>query len=281
MRPQRLAPDFVVGGTPKSGTTTLCALLKQHPQIFMSDEKEPHFFIQKDGNNPYGLYLSPTEYQSLFKDAHHQQITGERSTWYFHNAHLAASKIKQHNKSMKLIFLFRNPIDRCYSDYWYHIWRGNIDPRIRFDDLVKDRSHWIHDANRYTINAERFVSEFSPEQIRFVLVEDLIHRIKVTLTSLCEFLKIDSSYKFDFFVRENITKYPRYPALLPFWGAPTSYASWRDKLNAAARSKLLFSKKAKKPKMSPASRQLLIALYHDEIYSFGKVIGRDVSYWLE
>src|SRR5579872_578348 len=37
-------PDFFVIGHPKCGTTALYAMLKRHPQIYMSDVKEPQFF---------------------------------------------------------------------------------------------------------------------------------------------------------------------------------------------------------------------------------------------
>ena len=37
-------PNFFVLGAPKCGTTTLHEVLTAHPHIFMTKEKEPHFF---------------------------------------------------------------------------------------------------------------------------------------------------------------------------------------------------------------------------------------------
>ena len=37
-------PNFLIIGAPRSGTTTLFALLKQHPQIYFPKIKEPSFF---------------------------------------------------------------------------------------------------------------------------------------------------------------------------------------------------------------------------------------------
>jgi hypothetical protein len=37
-------PNFLIIGAAKAGTTALYSYLKQHPQIYMSPEKEPHFF---------------------------------------------------------------------------------------------------------------------------------------------------------------------------------------------------------------------------------------------
>ncbi len=37
-------PNFLLVGTAKSGTTSLYHYLKQHPEVYMSEMKEPRFF---------------------------------------------------------------------------------------------------------------------------------------------------------------------------------------------------------------------------------------------
>ena len=37
-------PNFFIVGAAKAGTTFLYYYLKQHPEIYMSPVKEPHFF---------------------------------------------------------------------------------------------------------------------------------------------------------------------------------------------------------------------------------------------
>ena len=37
-------PNFLIIGAQKAGTSALFYYLKQHPQIYMSPIKEPHFF---------------------------------------------------------------------------------------------------------------------------------------------------------------------------------------------------------------------------------------------
>ena len=39
-----LAPDFVIAGFPKCGTTALANLLGYHPEIGLTEPKEPHRF---------------------------------------------------------------------------------------------------------------------------------------------------------------------------------------------------------------------------------------------
>src|SRR5665213_879648 len=40
-------PSFFIIGAPKAGTTSLYHYLDQHPEIFMSAIKEPHFFADE------------------------------------------------------------------------------------------------------------------------------------------------------------------------------------------------------------------------------------------
>ena len=42
------SPDFFIVGGPKCGTTSLAAWLGEHPKVFMSSYKEPHYFNTDD-----------------------------------------------------------------------------------------------------------------------------------------------------------------------------------------------------------------------------------------
>ncbi len=41
---QQSLPTFVIVGAAKSGTTALYHWFNQHPEVYMSPVKEPHFF---------------------------------------------------------------------------------------------------------------------------------------------------------------------------------------------------------------------------------------------
>lgn len=49
-------PNLFVVGAPKAGTTSLWHYLRQHPDVFMSALKEPHFFTDYTplGHVPWG-----------------------------------------------------------------------------------------------------------------------------------------------------------------------------------------------------------------------------------
>jgi len=66
-------PGAFIIGQPKSGTTALYEMLKQHPQIFMPDRKEPRFFVEemlhRDAPRPGGTPKTMEEYLTWFEDA--------------------------------------------------------------------------------------------------------------------------------------------------------------------------------------------------------------------
>lgn len=59
-------PNFLVIGVPKAGTTALYQYLLQHPAVFISENKEPHFLIAQNMAWDYH-YLSAGYYSQQLK----------------------------------------------------------------------------------------------------------------------------------------------------------------------------------------------------------------------
>ena len=70
-----IRPNYFVIGAPKAGTTSLCSHLGAHPDVFMSDPKEPQFFS-------HNLHRGYEWYASLFESASGHAAVGEGSTTY-------------------------------------------------------------------------------------------------------------------------------------------------------------------------------------------------------
>jgi Sulfotransferase domain len=104
-------PNFFIVGAPKCGTTSLWCWLREHPDIFMSHVKEPHFF---NGDDNLGI-SSVTEYEALFRDARVSHIAvGEASTWYL-SSPVAVQNILQYQPAARFIVLLRNPIEMAVA----------------------------------------------------------------------------------------------------------------------------------------------------------------------
>src|SRR4051812_47746177 len=88
-------PNFFVIGVPKAGTTALHVALAQHPQLFMSEVKEPKFFMC-DGPPPArgGPGDAKTfrervwrreDYEGLFARAPEGALRGESTPFYLYD----------------------------------------------------------------------------------------------------------------------------------------------------------------------------------------------------
>lgn len=72
-----MTPNYLVIGASKCATSSLCANLGQHPDVFMTHPKEPSFF----SHDP--IYARGWDwYLSLFEDAGDVSARGEGSTSY-------------------------------------------------------------------------------------------------------------------------------------------------------------------------------------------------------
>lgn len=75
-------PDFYVIGAPKCGTTSLYHVLRQHPDVFMSRRKEPHFFTDPDHLPSSYDRMGVEAYLELFSNAPSDAVAGEASVTY-------------------------------------------------------------------------------------------------------------------------------------------------------------------------------------------------------
>jgi hypothetical protein len=106
-------PDFFVIGHPKCGTTALYAMLKRHPQIYMSDVKEPQFFASDLRNagadqRAHAGTRTLSEYMALFQVARPDQLVGDASTRHIWSPG-AAARIAAAQPEARIIAVLREP----------------------------------------------------------------------------------------------------------------------------------------------------------------------------
>src|SRR3546814_13335773 len=102
-------PNFFIVGAPKCGTTSLANWLSEHPSIFLSNPKEPHFF-DLDRRKHYKCDLA--RYEGFFNGvAPTHTMVGEATTGYL-RSHVAISEILKYAADARFIVGLRNPVDR-------------------------------------------------------------------------------------------------------------------------------------------------------------------------
>jgi hypothetical protein len=106
------APDFIIIGAQKSGTSSLHYYLDQHPDFCASSEKELHYFNR---HVHFGKPLA--EYEANFRSFRKKKHFESTPAYIYHPG--ALDLIKKTYPEIKLIAVLRDPVKRSYSA-WNH-----------------------------------------------------------------------------------------------------------------------------------------------------------------
>jgi Sulfotransferase family len=204
-------PNLFVVGAMKAGTSSLHAVLKQHPQVFMSEPKEPAYFIEP-GRRPRDLYGdSDTEdqclatYLNLFAAARNHTYVGESSTHYAKLPTLngVVDRIHAFNRNARIIYLVRDPVERTISHYWWNC-RFHAEVRSPLDAILGNPEYLAF--SHYAMQMRAYLESFSPEQIWLMTFEELCAAPDEQMGKLYEWLGLGASVvRTSEFARENAT----------------------------------------------------------------------------
>ena len=80
--PVQFPVGFVVAGTQKGGTTALATFLLEHPEIALSQAKEPHFFdTEENFATPEPDYA---RYHAMYAPRAEVRVIGDRTPIYMY-----------------------------------------------------------------------------------------------------------------------------------------------------------------------------------------------------
>ncbi len=301
-------PDFLIIGAGKSGTTSLHHYLQQHPEIFMSEVKEPNFFALEGEaavdaqQDPHQFFHYPwavrdlSQYQALFAAAAPTQRKGESSTMYLYRPE-AIGNIKKYVPDVKLVVIFRQPAERLYSRY-LHLAREDRLPTPRFEDVMDTSSLWwqrndLIKEGFYYRHLVRFFDEFPHQHIKVLLYEDLHGDAEKLIQDLYRFLEVDSGFTPQLGTRYNQSGFIKNRFYDTLVGQQSvimdSVRNLFPKVYDTARSSLLLqqllnklrAKNLHKPEISEAMwNYLTFEVYGDDIEQLQSLLQRDLTHWL-
>jgi hypothetical protein len=113
-------PSFFLLGASKAGTTSLHYYLAQHPDILMSDPKEPAFFRLEYERGPEWYW------KTYFRRYAGQRAAGDGAPQNLHLPFVAA-RIAATAPEGRLLVLCRHPVERAVSA-WRHNVRLGVEP---------------------------------------------------------------------------------------------------------------------------------------------------------
>lgn len=193
-------PNLFIIGAMKSGTSSLHLYLDEHPEIFMSQPKEPSYFVSPDQLKNYWrgmwekrFWENEAKYLSLFQGADRAKIIGESSTTYSKYPKLngVARRIKEYNSSAKFIYLMRDPVERTISHYWHTVrWEKERRSPIK---AIRENPHFL-EVSHYAMQLKEFFSFFPMDQIHELTIEAFQKNQEKHLSSLFQWLGVDKGF---------------------------------------------------------------------------------------
>ncbi|OAD23701.1 sulfotransferase [Candidatus Thiomargarita nelsonii] len=304
---KRNVPDFLFVGTGKSGTTSIHFYLKQHPQLFLPEIKEPKFFhIVSNPNQSmqkYAKYIVQDfeSYLALFDEAKTEQLCGEvtPSYLYFHN--YAIPNIKKYHpewEKLKIIIILRNPVEKAFSQYVFAKNTHGLTSETFEEGLSREPMRlktgdsppdlFYVDSSMYYSSVKAYMDSF--KEVKVFLYDELKNSPEMLMADMLSFIGANK----DFVKQMELGKRynPGQNTLVPRNFGSRVISSilnlnpslikkvLRDVLGQHQMSKAreyLF--KEKKEVMSEETAIRLRDTFREDVRRLEKLINRDLSHW--
>ncbi len=196
----RVQPNLVIIGTQKAGTTSLHNYLAQHPDIFMSQFKEPGYFLdqtdeltQGTSRNRLRLNLDDDSLLRLISLGYGgERWFGESSTYYTMHPVIGGevpANIAKRSPDAKLIYILRHPYGRIVSQF---LWgeRNNF-AQGTFNEVLEKRFDVMLAFSSYASQLKRYLAHFSKDQILVLPFEGLSNQPEALVRNVFDFLDVD------------------------------------------------------------------------------------------
>jgi Sulfotransferase family len=296
-------PNFLIIGAAKSGTTALFKYLEQHPEVFISEPKEPHFLALEGkplsfmgpGDDQMMNTKAITEfskYKSLFDRAGTAKAIGEGSvsTLYYPDS---ISRIKKYVPDAKLIALLRHPADRAWSAFSFMHSRV-FEPLQDFEAAldaeqkrIADGWHHIWHYKRQGLYFEQlkpYFESFDRSQIKIYLFDDFRKSPSQVLQDCFRFIGVNDNFVPSETPSPHASGMPK-SKLLQVLVTRTKSVRKALKLFVPEKFRKKLNRKfeelnLQKEKLEPRIRSELTEYFRPDILKLQGLIGRDLSGWL-
>ena len=190
-------PTFLCVGAEKGGTTPLARILGQHRDVFVSPQKETHYFSRHFDRENLVFYES-----RFFQGHRGQRAVGELTPDYMRHPEVPGRILAALGDDVKLIFCLRDPVARAFSQYLQCtrilVESESFEQAIELEPqrLSASYFHGIRQSyvggSLYATQVARFLQFFPRENLFFMLLEEDFQRNRAqTVDRLMSFLGVD------------------------------------------------------------------------------------------
>ncbi|WP_137392202.1 sulfotransferase family protein [Rhodoligotrophos defluvii] len=265
---------FLIIGATKSATTWLQRALQRDPAVSMPDP-ELHYF-SRFHERGHDWYLAQ------FHKGLETRLLGEKSNSYLESAD-AARRIARALPNVRLIAQLRNPVDRAYSDYCMMYRRGEVGRNIgAYLDPRNPQDTRLLRAGYYFEQLKAFYDHFPADRIHVTFYETVASDPAGHLAAVRRFLSLNEEVSLggvDAKVKDKTA--PMLAPALRRWLAPVKpvVAPMRQTALFRGVHRVLASEIRYSP-LSDSLRRRLEEHYAADVERLGRLVGRDLSQWL-
>jgi hypothetical protein len=294
-------PNFLIIGVPKAGTTSLWHYLRQHPNIYLPELKEPRFYIDIPDSWLRDKQISTlAAYRSLFDSIESESAIGEASPGYFSEVKDPGC-IRDVLGEPKLILILRNPIRRAYSHFLFSKQKGLepeeatfrstiVNQKIKKGKKIRERPYVR--IGFYYKHLKKWESVFSSKKIDIFFFSDLVKDEISLVRNVYKSLGVNPKFKPNTnigkraksgipkskLIHEAISNTSKIKNKLKEW-VPGNFIKYTKSILNPAKI-YLKNQNLKKPSIRKDDYILLAEKYEDDIVKLSKKLGRDLTHWL-
>ncbi|MEO1573815.1 MAG: sulfotransferase [Pseudomonadota bacterium] len=303
------APEFIIAGSAKSGTTALHLMLDQHPGAWMSPIKETNYFVHGfeptrqfvghrgervlEGQDESDIIDTPHKYGGLFANAPDGILRGEASPWYLINPDVPA-RILAHRPDTRIVIILRNPGNVAFANF-VHLVRDRAESlRLSEVERVFDEAHYAREnlypfchhlrLPQYALHLPVWLDSFPKDQVHLMVYEDFRADQRTELTGLFNFLGLDDNVTIDVEKRVNVSGMPRSEALQTMLQGSRGLKKVVSMLvpkkpRRKIRGMIEALNTGKRVAMSDDIRARFATLYRDDVAYVESILGRRIEAW--
>lgn len=297
---REMKPTFLILGAAKCGTTSLYRYLRRHPQICMSQPKEPLFFefeYEKGLEYYWKRYFSHWQGEVAVGEARQRNLY----------LPFVPPRVRESLPEAKLIVLMRNPVDRAYAHWWeyYHQplkdWTFELGFEEAIEKDMRDREagivfegeegarryglgtasggvyrfrSTIVDSGYYAEQIERYRPLFPESQMKILFFEDLCADHHGVALEACDFVGVGSKE-----LPLDKAIYNPSAVRLSGWLRGVTQLLGKRHLPQRLKEPIKRALGERRPDMHPETRRALVEHYYEHNRRVERLTGRDVSHW--
>jgi len=286
-------PSFICVGAQKAATTSLHDILRKHPDIFLPERKEAHFF---DNDERYQKGLDWWK-NTFFSNYNNEKVIGVMTPEYLFYEEVPLRIYEDLGKDTKIIIILRNPVDRAYSHYLMSLRREfenlSFQKAIELEnDRIKDtfgRNHFSYiSRGLYYEQVSRYYNLFGKDNVKvYLFEEDFIKNKNHMINDIQDFLEVPN-IELNIDIKSNKATTAKYKVINSFLMKESFLKNIARKLISASSMKekiynFLSSLNQKefiyKKLTTEEKKSITIKFFREDINKTAQLIDRDLSEW--